>query len=189
MLRTWLKNRRNQTQAKVQQNALVVYLPRAQTPTLWRMQLEDLATAQFDIAPHNPAGFVVQYKPQQSIQVQSIAIFTTLDDAQDALNKILQALFKGQKNNGSYNDDDSWLAKLDKSWPILRLIKWLIVLFVVYLVVSVFSGLLGDTTNNQASQTQAAADVAQQLATPSGVEQLQAGEAADADAVLQGLGQ
>ena len=182
----WLKKQPLRTQAKVQQGALVLYLPQAQTPTLWRVNLADLASAQFEIVTNNQnnQGMVLQYKLADDKQ-HIIAHFADVADAQEALNKILQALFKAGTTNGGQGGS-LWNA-LDQYWPITRLLKWLVVLIMMFILSALFMSLFGDRQKSEPTTVAPAPAAATTNQKPDSPSDLVPGQAIDADDVLQGI--
>ena len=181
----WLKKQPPKTQAKVQQGALVLYLPQAQTPSLWRVNLADLASAQFEIVPSHQGvnqGMVLQYKLADD-KYHIIAHFTDVADAQEALNKILQALFKAGAVNGGQGG--SLWRDIDQSWPITRLLKWLIVLVLLFVLSALFMSIFGGRQKPEVTAAPPAPAAATTNQKPASPADLVPGQAIDADDVLQ----
>jgi hypothetical protein len=176
----WFKKNANTTMAKIQQGALVLYIPQAQIPSLWRMDLAQLHAAQFSIVDGTHGSSLLQCQiPDTAVQI--IATFDDRAQAQMALNQILNALFKGAVGVSAVLGDAG--TYVNQNWSIANIIKWFLLIVFTLLVLIVGRALFGDSTNAVAPPA------AQKSATASATEQLEPGKPMNADDILQELDQ
>lgn len=174
----WFKKNASKAVAKVQQGALVLYVPNAQTPCLWRMDLADLRAAQFLIVDGNN-NHVLQWQIPLA-QPQVIASFDDKAQAQAALNMILSALFKGANVISDVN------AYVDHNWSIGRVIKWFLIIAFVLILGIIGRGLFSGRSDTAVKPAVAPA-TGQVAPNVSATEQLEPGKPMNADDVLQNL--
>lgn len=115
------KEKLTQAKAEVKDGALVLYLPKALKPCVWRMGLDLLSETSIEIDEKDHIH-ILATRDINGI-IKSIAGFQNKEDAQEALSLTLNALM----NNGSSNGSSAFFGAI----PFGKIIKWSVFTLIV----------------------------------------------------------
>lgn len=126
------KKQEAKASAQVKDGALVLYLPQALKPCVWRMDLDILSETSIEIDEKDNI-YILATRDINGV-IKSIAGFHSLDDAQEALALSLEALMATQPNKAGKSG--SSFVRSIPFWPI---IKWgFIILLVLWTLATLF---------------------------------------------------
>ncbi len=144
-----LKNKKLTSSAEVVNDHLVLSLPNAEEPVVWRMALKDMGTASFEIKPvKNSNVHKLVLKPKKGT-AEIIAPFQDKDTALEALIKASDALQSGgtsKKNNGAANETENVTATPQQKTR-SGSNKWLYLLLGLGIVIGLYAFLSNQAPN------------------------------------------
>ena len=114
-------NKTHSPRAEVKDGALILYLPTALKPCVWRMDLATLAETSIEIDEKD--GIHILATRDINGVTKPISAFNTADDAQNALSLTLKALMSGSNKSSTAGRKQ-----------IITILKWLIVLLIAFLI-------------------------------------------------------
>jgi len=94
------KKNNNQTTANVIDNHLILSIPNAKNPVLWRMELKKTGAASFEVKEDKSGSYLLIIKPTKTTS-ETIAPFDHKQDAVDALMAASTALQNAPSNSSS----------------------------------------------------------------------------------------
>lgn len=124
------KEKTGQARAELKDGALVLYLPKALKPCVWRMDLGMLSETSIEIDEKD--GIYILATRDINGVIKSIAGFQIKEDAQEALSLTLNALM----SNGSSSSSSGFL----KNIPFGKIIKWSVLALIILWLISVLLG-------------------------------------------------
>jgi len=165
-----------QSSAKVVDGSLILSLPDAQTPIVWRMELGSVKASAMEIrSEQNDPYFHLVLKTAKG-ETQKIAPYETRDQALHALMAVSKALETAQPQN---QNDRSGETKKSK-FSILKWIGFILIGLVILFLVSSWISFSSRVAAVQTDDTMMPAPTSQQPNDPSGI-------AVPADTLLQGF--
>jgi hypothetical protein len=165
-----------QSSAKVVDGNLILSLPDAQTPIVWRMELGSVKASAMEIrTEQNDPYFHLVLKTAKG-ETQKIAPYDTRDQAMRALIAISKALETAQPQN--QDDGRSGVKKSKSSW-----LKWVLIIPLGLIGLFVILSFISFTTRNNALQTGNAPTLDQ----PAPQSDTQSGVPIPADEMLRGF--
>lgn len=141
MMKQFLKAHcKYQSSAKVVDGSLIISLPDAVTPIVWRMELANVKASALEVQPHDK-GFMLMLKTPRG-ESHDIAPFETKEAAVHALMRVSNALqnASGHMAVSSKPQENTTSAALSQTPHILgRVLKWTVALVGILIVLFLFS--------------------------------------------------
>lgn len=181
--------------AFINENALVLYFDKAETPFVARYDLDSLAQANFEVTDKKDGLFTLSLRDYAG-RSQDVGQFSNKADAHQALYTILQALLEHKGQNGTCTIKPFSLCGI--GCGLLKLLKWVLIVIGVLVVLYVLTGLIPVSSNVLTGADMASVSVAPDHAAAmtsnqassgvaTGLSALPEGEAVDADALFSGM--
>lgn len=170
-----LHNNKNQELKSVilKDNHLILSLTNIEDPILWRMSLTDIGTAVFTIKKDKKKSKLI-LKQKNGIE-EIIASLDDYDHAKNILSKISEILIEPKQSKISFfkSGADENIEKIESK-------KWLIALFLVFIIIGLYWYLLSLIPENISGPNQVTAEI-------NSSSQQNTGQPVSADEFLKGL--